>query len=263
MVSVEPGLRIVFFGTPAFAVPALTALIESRHPVVAVVSQPDRPKGRGQQVPADADARRRRGRRCAGVSADEAEGPRLSRTGARRSTPDLGVVAAYGRLLPDALLALPRLGMINVHASLLPRYRGAAPMHRAVIDGDAETGVTIMRVVTELDAGPMFAHVRLPIDPDATSRRSSGAGGRRRPRWSSRSIDQMAAARRARRRRTIAAATHAAEDRSATRARSTGRCRPPRSTTGSAACSRGRSCRRLIGGVRVPDSSNHRHRRTR
>ena len=83
--------------------------------------------------------------------------------------PDLGVVAAYGRILPDALLALPRLGMINVHASLLPLYRGAAPVHRAVIAGDAITGVTIMRVVTELDAGPMLDSVTVPVGPDDTS----------------------------------------------------------------------------------------------
>ena len=82
---------------------------------------------------------------------------------------DLGVVAAYGKILPDDLLAIPRLGMINVHASLLPEYRGAAPVHRAVIDGRTETGVTIMRVVRELDAGPMFARVPRPIGPDETS----------------------------------------------------------------------------------------------
>ena len=79
------------------------------------------------------------------------------------------MVAAYGRILPDALLAIPRLGMINVHASLLPNYRGAAPIHRAVIDGEHETGVTIMRVVTELDAGPMLATARRPIGPDETT----------------------------------------------------------------------------------------------
>ena len=83
--------------------------------------------------------------------------------------PDLGVVAAYGRLLPDALLAIPRLGMINVHGSILPRWRGAAPVHRAVIAGDTETGVTIMRVVKELDAGAMFATVRRTIGPNETS----------------------------------------------------------------------------------------------
>ena len=82
---------------------------------------------------------------------------------------DLGVVAAYGKILPDALLAIPPMGMINVHASLLPAYRGAAPVHRAVIDGVAETGVTIMRVVRELDAGPMLARVTRPIAADETS----------------------------------------------------------------------------------------------
>jgi methionyl-tRNA formyltransferase len=83
--------------------------------------------------------------------------------------PDLGVVAAYGRIIPDALLELPRLGLINVHASLLPKYRGAAPVHRAIIDGEAETGVTIMRLVRELDAGNMLARVKRPIGPDDTS----------------------------------------------------------------------------------------------
>jgi methionyl-tRNA formyltransferase len=83
--------------------------------------------------------------------------------------PDLGVVAAYGKIIPDELLKLPRFGMINVHASILPHYRGAAPVHRAVIDGAGQTGVTIMRVVTQLDAGEMFATVKRPIGPDETS----------------------------------------------------------------------------------------------
>jgi methionyl-tRNA formyltransferase len=83
--------------------------------------------------------------------------------------PDLGVVAAYGRIIPEHLLTIPRFGMINVHASLLPKYRGAAPVHRAVINGDDQTGVTIMRVVKELDAGGMFAKVTRPIGPDETS----------------------------------------------------------------------------------------------
>ena len=91
------------------------------------------------------------------------------RTTLRAWQPDLGVVAAYGSIIPEHLLAIPRLGMINVHASLLPKYRGAAPVHRAVIDGERETGVTIMRVVKELDAGAMFAKVTRPIGPDETS----------------------------------------------------------------------------------------------
>ena len=167
MVTSAP-LRIGFFGTPAFAVPTLQKLIDSRHDVVAVVSQPDRPKGRGQKeqpTPTKVTAE------AAGIAVlqpvrirdDEFLGA------VRAMSLDLGVVAAYGKILPDDLLAIPKLGMINVHASLLPEYRGAAPVHRAVIDGRTETGVTIMRVVRELDAGPMFARVTRPIGRDDTS----------------------------------------------------------------------------------------------
>ena len=164
----SPPLRIAYFGTPEFAVPSLRALIASRHPVVAIVSQPDRPRGRGQHTTATPTHQ---------VGIEHGipvlqpvrlrDGEFLSAL--RALQPDLGVVAAYGRILPDDLLALPRLGMINVHASLLPRYRGAAPVHRAVMAGDAETGVTIMRVVQELDAGPMLAVARRPIGPGETS----------------------------------------------------------------------------------------------
>ena len=161
-------LRIVFFGTPSFAVPSLEALIASRHTVVAVVSQPDRPKGRGHQLqptPTKVVASAR------GIPVLQ---PVRIREAAfldqvRDLRADLGVVVAFGRILPDALLAIPRLGMINVHASVLPRYRGAAPIQRAVLAGDAETGVTIMRVEAELDAGPTFAIATVPIPPAATS----------------------------------------------------------------------------------------------
>jgi methionyl-tRNA formyltransferase len=170
MVSPPPAvsLRIVFFGTPEFAVPTLRRLIESAHQVLAVVSQPDRPRGRGHQVTATAT------KAVAVEHGVPVLQPARIRDDAflaamRDLRPDLGVVAAYGKLLPDDLLAIPRLGMINVHASLLPRWRGAAPVHRAVIAGDAETGVTIMRVVKELDAGPMFAKVTRPIGDDDTS----------------------------------------------------------------------------------------------
>ena len=163
-----PSLRIVYFGTPQFAVPSLERLIESRHPVVALVSQPDRPKGRGhrpQVTPTRAVAVSR------GIPVFQPE--RLKDPGFLSALealqPDLGVVAAYGRIIPDTLLSLPRLGMINVHASILPAYRGAAPVHRAVIAGEPQTGVTIMRVVSELDAGPMFAVRTRPIGPDETS----------------------------------------------------------------------------------------------
>jgi methionyl-tRNA formyltransferase len=161
-------LRIVFVGTPAFAVPTLDALLRSRHTVVGVVTQPDRARGRGQKMshaPVKARAIE------AGLPILQPE--RLKEPAfvdaliALRA--DLGVVAAYGKILTDAVLAVPRLGMINVHASLLPRYRGAAPVHRAIIAGETETGVTIMRVVKALDAGAMMAAVRRPIGPDETS----------------------------------------------------------------------------------------------
>jgi methionyl-tRNA formyltransferase len=161
-------LRIAFFGTPAFAVPTLDALLASRHTVAAVITQPDRPRGRGQKTthaPVKASAL------AAGVPVLQPDSLKdaafLTAFGAVQA--DLGVVAAYGKILTDALLATPRLGMINVHASLLPRYRGAAPIHRAVIAGDRETGITIMRVVKALDAGPMLASARCDIGPDDTS----------------------------------------------------------------------------------------------
>lgn len=167
MVGAAP-LRVVFFGTPEFAVPTLTALIESRHPVVGVVTQPDRPRSRGQHVlpsPVKTLAMQH------GIPLlqplkmrDEGFLDAL-----RAWAPDLGVVAAYGRILTDAILEIPRLGLINVHASLLPRWRGAAPIHRAIMAGDRETGVTIMRVVRELDAGPMLDVARRPIGNDETS----------------------------------------------------------------------------------------------
>jgi methionyl-tRNA formyltransferase len=167
MVTVPP-LHVVFFGTPAFAVPTLDALLASTHDVVGVVTQPDRPSGRGQKT-TDAPVKARA--RAADLAILQPNALRepgfLSSLGALKA--DLGVVAAYGRILPESVLATPRLGMINVHASLLPRYRGAAPVHRAVIAGDNETGVTIMRVVKALDAGPMLATARRPIATDETS----------------------------------------------------------------------------------------------
>ena len=161
-------LRVVFFGTPDFAVPSLDVLIGSSHPVVAVVTQPDRPRGRGQQTSAAPVKARAL---AAGVPVLQPERMRdpafLGALQAVRA--DLGVVAAYGKILTDAVLAVPHLGLINVHASLLPKYRGAAPVHRAVIAGERETGVTIMRVVKALDAGPMLAKVSIGIGPNETS----------------------------------------------------------------------------------------------
>lgn len=161
-------LRLVFFGTPAFAATALRRLLRSPHQVAAVVTQPDRPRGRGQRLsfsPVKAVAVE------AGIPVLQPE---------RLKTPefqhalqdlhaDLGVVAAYGKILPEAVIGACRRGLINIHASILPKYRGAAPVHRAVMAGDPETGVSIMRVVRELDAGPVFAVARHPIGPDDTS----------------------------------------------------------------------------------------------
>jgi methionyl-tRNA formyltransferase len=161
-------MRVVFFGTPQFAVPSLERLIRSSHQVVGVVTQPDRPRGRGQKMtdaPVKATALRH------GIPVFQ---PRRLRDSEVVDTltkwaPDLGVVAAYGKIIPESVLSLPRLGMINVHASLLPWYRGAAPVQRAVIDGVPQTGVTIIRMVAALDAGAMFAKVTRPVGPDETS----------------------------------------------------------------------------------------------
>jgi methionyl-tRNA formyltransferase len=161
-------VRIAFFGTPDFAVPSLDAVARSRHELAAVVTQPDKPRGRGKKVtPAPVKAR-----------ALELGAPILQPAALKPPAfagelagleLDLAVVAAYGRILPAHVLSTPRLGMINVHASLLPRWRGAAPVHRAVLAGDRETGVTIMRVVPALDAGPMLARLPTPIGEDETS----------------------------------------------------------------------------------------------
>jgi methionyl-tRNA formyltransferase len=161
-------MNVVFFGTPEFAVPSLNALLGA-HDVLAVVTRPDRPRGRGHKVSSSPVK-----------LAAEAGSTQILQPSARLADPevlnaiadlrpDIAVVTAYGRLLPQALLDIPRLGFINVHASLLPRWRGAAPIHRAVIAGDSETGITIMRVVLALDAGPMLAKVSTVIEPHDTS----------------------------------------------------------------------------------------------
>jgi len=161
-------MRVVFFGTPQFAVPSLERLVHSAHDVVGVVTQPDRPRGRGQKV-TDAPVKVTAVQHGLPVfQPARLRDPEVKET-LTRWAPELGVVAAYGKILPESVLNLPRFGMINVHASLLPRYRGAAPVQRAVIDGMPETGVTIMRMVLDLDAGGMFAKVMRPIGSDETS----------------------------------------------------------------------------------------------
>lgn len=161
-------LRVIFFGTPAFAAASLRAIAGSSHTVTGVVTQPDRARGRGHKVRFEAT------KQFALDHGLPLWQPERIRDGGfldqmRSLNADIAVVAAYGKLLPQVLLDLPRLGFVNVHASLLPRWRGAAPIHRAIIAGDPTTGITIMRVVLALDAGPMLSHVSTPIDPDETS----------------------------------------------------------------------------------------------
>jgi methionyl-tRNA formyltransferase len=159
---------VVFFGTPAFAVPTLEAILASDQTVAAVVTQPDRPRGRGQKTTASPV---KEAAVAAGIPVLQPESVKTPEFAAELTSlhADIAVVAAYGQILTQQLLDTPRLGMINVHASVLPRYRGAAPVHRAIINGDRETGVTIMRMVRALDAGPMIAVERVPIGSEQTS----------------------------------------------------------------------------------------------
>ncbi|KIL41202.1 methionyl-tRNA formyltransferase [Gordoniibacillus kamchatkensis] len=155
-------------GTPEFAVPSLRVLLEEGHEVAAVVTQPDRPKGRKRVLtppPVKEEALRR------GIPVWQPEKLRKSDTvqAIRDVQPDLIVTAAYGQILPKAVLEAPRLGCINIHASLLPKYRGGAPIHYAVMNGDAVTGVTIMYMAEGLDTGDMIAKVEVPIEDEDTT----------------------------------------------------------------------------------------------
>jgi len=155
-------LRIVYAGTPDFAVPALDALRAAGHDVVAVYTQPDRPAGRGQSV--TASPIRQRAAEL-GLPVEQPVTLRSEEAVARLRSyaADLMVVAAYGLILPPAVLEAPRLGCWNIHASLLPRWRGAAPIQRAILAGDAGTGITIMQMDAGLDTGPMLLVRPLPI----------------------------------------------------------------------------------------------------
>ncbi len=155
-------MRLIFFGTPDFAVPTLEVLARE-HQIALVVAQADKRAGRGLQLQSPAIAHKAK-----------EMGLRLSQPGRVREVldevaalgPDVGIVVAYGKILPAALLQIPRHGFLNVHASKLPKYRGAAPIQRAIERGESETGVTIMRVDEELDHGPVLSITRTPIDPD-------------------------------------------------------------------------------------------------
>lgn len=169
MVTGTPStLRIVFFGTPDFAVPTLRALLTCGHRVEGVVTQPDRPKGRGQR-PHPSPVKKVSVLHDIPVLQPEKLQEEWFLREFTSLEPDLAVVAAYGKMLSERLLRIPRLGFLNVHASLLPKYRGAAPVQRAVMAGETETGVTIMRIVRALDAGPMLATVSRPIGINESS----------------------------------------------------------------------------------------------
>ena len=161
-------MRIVFAGTPEFAVPSLAALIAADHEVVAVYTQPDRPAGRGRKVlpsPVKQLALTH------GLPVHQPETLKRDRAAVatlRQLNADLMVVVAYGLLLPAGVLSAPRLGCVNVHASLLPRWRGAAPVQRAVLAGDTQSGVCIMRMEAGLDTGPVFHRIGIALDPRET-----------------------------------------------------------------------------------------------
>jgi methionyl-tRNA formyltransferase len=159
-------LRIAFFGTPEFAAPSFARLAGGPHRVVVAVTQPDRPRGRGRKLAAGPVAALARER---GVPLLQPErcGDAAAVAELARHAPDLGVVVAFGQFLPKRVRELPRLGyLINGHASLLPRHRGAAPIQHALLAGDAETGVSVMRVEREMDAGAVMLVKRTPIAPD-------------------------------------------------------------------------------------------------
>lgn len=160
-------MKVIFMGTPDFAVGTLHALAESEHEILAVVTQPDKPKGRGkalQPTPVKEEALRY------GIPVYQPKKVREEEFQAvlRELNPDLIVVVAFGQLIPKSILELPRYGCVNVHASLLPKYRGAAPIQWAVIDGEKESGVTIMKMDEGLDTGDMIAKAVVPLAADET-----------------------------------------------------------------------------------------------
>jgi len=160
-------MNIIFAGTPEFSRPSLQALLDSRHRVVAVYTQPDRPAGRGRRTvesPVKQLAIQHQLPVCQPRSLKTEE----AQAALAALNPDLMVVVAYGLILPPAVLSIPRLGCVNVHASLLPRWRGAAPIQRAILAGDSETGVCLMQMEAGLDTGPVLACRSCAIDEDDT-----------------------------------------------------------------------------------------------
>ena len=157
--------RVIFLGTPQFAVPSLQALLKAGEDVVTVITQPDRPRGRGQRVTPSPVKELALAHGLPILQPVRLKDPEFVAR-LRDLAPELMVVTAYGRILTHEMLAIPSVGFLNVHASLLPRHRGAAPINWSLIRGDAETGVTIMWVTYEVDTGPILLQQRVPIGPD-------------------------------------------------------------------------------------------------
>jgi len=160
--------RVVFFGSPAWAVPVLEALAE-RHDVVLAVTQPDKPAGRGLKLKESPVAARARE-----LGIPVLKPKRLKKNpefleAFKALRPDVAVVAAYGKIIPPEVLAVPKHGFLNLHPSLLPKYRGAAPVNWALIEGETETGVSIMRLDEGMDTGPIYRQLRVPIRPEETA----------------------------------------------------------------------------------------------
>ncbi|HEX9109355.1 MAG TPA: methionyl-tRNA formyltransferase [Longimicrobiales bacterium] len=162
-------MRILFWGTPAFSLPALRAVLGEGHEVVGVVTQPDRPAGRGHALTPPPVKKLAQEEALLVLQPERARGPDFVAR-IKELEPDLSVVVAFGQILRREVIDVPRLGTINVHASLLPELRGAAPIQWSIIRGHEQTGVTIMRIVEALDAGPMIYRVTEPIGPEETAR---------------------------------------------------------------------------------------------
>lgn len=161
-------LKIIFAGTPDFSVPALEALIQSEHQVIAVYSQPDRPAGRGRKLTASPVKQKALAESIAVFQPDNLKDTTVQQQLAALNA-DIMIVVAYGLILPEIVLNTPKYGCLNIHASLLPRWRGAAPIQRAIEQGDPETGVTIMQMDKGLDTGDMLAVLATEIQPEDTS----------------------------------------------------------------------------------------------
>jgi methionyl-tRNA formyltransferase len=163
-------MKIIFAGTPDFSLPVLRALLESGHRLVAVYTQPDRPAGRGRRISAS-PVKQIAHQHGIPVYQPGTLGDPVAQASLKALHADLMVVVAYGLILPPEVLVMPRLGCINVHASLLPRWRGAAPIQRAILAGDRETGVTLMQMDTGLDTGPVLASAACPVAAEDTGGR--------------------------------------------------------------------------------------------